>query len=134
MVFHPNVVDFYSLGESEGQEFIEMEYVGGGTLDRFLRRCESLGQVLEVYAQVCDGLQHIHENGLVHRDIKPANIVTHGRRWKLIDFDASVEVDDDDSLDFEQSDREGEFDEGGGVALAAGRPKQRNSTAMHANI
>lgn len=27
----------------------------------------------EVYAQVCDGLQHIHENGLVHRDIKPAN-------------------------------------------------------------
>ena len=47
---------------------------------------------------------------------------------------AAVEVDDDDSLDFEQSDREGEFDEGGGVALAAGRPKQRNSTAMHANI
>jgi len=75
VVFHPNVVDFYSLGESEGQEFIEMEYVGGGTLDRFLRRCESLGQVLEVYAQVCDGLQHIHENGLVHRDIKPANIL-----------------------------------------------------------
>lgn len=75
VVFHPNVVDFYSLGESEGQEFIEMEYVGGGTLDGFLRRCESLSQVLEVYAQVCDGLQHIHENGLVHRDIKPANIL-----------------------------------------------------------
>ena len=74
-VFHPNVVDFYSLGESGGQEFIEMEYVSGGTLNGFLRRCDSLKSVLEVFAQICDGLQHIHESGLVHRDIKPANIL-----------------------------------------------------------
>lgn len=74
-VFHPNVVDFYSLGESEGQEFIEMEYVGGGTLGSFLRKCDSLRTVLQVFAQVAEGLHHIHEAGLVHRDLKPANVL-----------------------------------------------------------
>lgn len=74
-VYHPNIVDFYSLGESSGQEFIEMEYVAGGTLGKFQRNCDSLRTLLEVYARICEGLAHIHESGLVHRDIKPANIL-----------------------------------------------------------
>lgn len=74
-VYHKNVVDFYSLGESGGLDFIEMEYVGGGTLNEFIRRCESLKEELEVYAQIAEGLHHIHEAGLVHRDMKPANVL-----------------------------------------------------------
>lgn len=74
-IVHPNVVDFYSLGEFEGQDFIEMEFVDGGDLRSWVRDSTSLGTVLELYAQTCDGLAHIHELGMVHRDIKPANVL-----------------------------------------------------------
>jgi tetratricopeptide (TPR) repeat protein len=74
-VYHPNIVDFYSVGESQGLEFIEMEYVDGGNLARFARDCESLRTLLEVYVKICRGLHHLHSCGVVHRDIKPANIL-----------------------------------------------------------
>lgn len=74
-VYHKNVVDFYSLGESGGLDFIEMEYVNGGTLSEFIRNCDSLREELEVFAQIADGLAHIHQAGLVHRDMKPANVL-----------------------------------------------------------
>lgn len=74
-IFHPNVVDFYSLGECQGRDFIEMELVDGGDLRSFVRDSKSLGAVLEVYAKTLDGLAYIHQLGMVHRDIKPANVL-----------------------------------------------------------
>lgn len=74
-VFHPNIVDFYALGESQGYEYIEMEYVDGGDLASFARQAPSLERLLEVFIKVCDGLEHIHQSGVVHRDLKPANIL-----------------------------------------------------------
>lgn len=86
-IVHPNVVDFYSLGESEGRDFIEMEFVDGGDLASFTKESALLGSVLEVYAKTCDGLAHIHSLGMVHRDIKPANIlITRDGEPKISDL------------------------------------------------
>lgn len=74
-VFHPNIVDFYSLGEYEGREYIEMEFVGGGSLADLLRTQRSLSELLTTFMGVCEGLEHIHNRGLVHRDLKPANVL-----------------------------------------------------------
>ncbi|MEW6277069.1 MAG: protein kinase, partial [Candidatus Eremiobacterota bacterium] len=74
-VFHPNIVDFYAMGESQGQEYIEMEYVSGGSLSGYLRSGPPLHDVLVLFMGVCDGLEHIHNKGLVHRDLKPANVL-----------------------------------------------------------
>ena len=86
-VYHPNIVDFYAVGESQGHEFIEMEYVDGGNLARFARDCDSLRELLEVFVKICHGLEHMHRCGVVHRDIKPANILmTKGGEPKISDM------------------------------------------------
>ncbi|HRA87453.1 MAG TPA: serine/threonine-protein kinase, partial [Planctomycetaceae bacterium] len=47
----------------------------------------SKAELLEIVAQICDGLQHAHENGIVHRDVKPSNIMmTQQGTPKLVDF------------------------------------------------
>jgi serine/threonine-protein kinase len=52
-----------------------MEYVKGEDLEALIRnRSLARAQFLDILAQVCDGLDHAHRNGIIHRDIKPANV------------------------------------------------------------
>lgn len=71
---HPNICTIHDIQEHEGQLFIVMEHVDGQTL-RDKRATLSPKQVLEIGAQVADGLAAAHEHGIVHRDIKPENIM-----------------------------------------------------------
>src|SRR4029079_19437365 len=86
---HPNIVDIYDSGEFQGSPFIVMEYVRGETLaEKIKRRAPmSLAQQLKLMSELCSGLAHAHEAGIVHRDIKPANLMVdqHGR-LKILDF------------------------------------------------
>ena len=88
---HPNIVTIYEFGEDQGVLFIAMERVKGEDLEELIRR-QGLahGEVLEVLAQVCDGLEFAHRNGVIHRDIKPSNVrvLRDGRRLgvKVMDF------------------------------------------------
>jgi serine/threonine-protein kinase len=74
---HPNIVTVFDVGEAEGQPYIVMEYVEGRTLDDRLRAEGALppDEVERIGRQVCAGLEHAHENGLVHRDLKPGNLI-----------------------------------------------------------
>lgn len=86
---HPNVVNIYDVGEVEGVHFIVMEYVHGRSLRRIIQDEGRLSPLRAArYAlQICDGLQHAHEHGLIHRDIKPHNIlITPDDRVKVTDF------------------------------------------------
>src|SRR5439155_6651537 len=69
---HPNVVQVYDAGETDGRPFIVMEYVAGRTLAECGRL--SADRVVALGVQACTGLQHAHDAGLVHRDVKPANL------------------------------------------------------------
>ncbi|HNX93866.1 MAG TPA: protein kinase [Holophaga sp.] len=88
---HPNIVTIYEFGEDQGVLFIAMERVKGEDLEELIRR-QGLahGEVLEVLAQVCDGLEFAHRSGVIHRDIKPSNVrvLRDGRRLgvKVMDF------------------------------------------------
>jgi hypothetical protein len=86
---HPNIVDIYDSGEFQGSPFIVMEYVRGETLAEKIKRKAplSLGQKLKLMVELCSGLGHAHEAGIIHRDIKPANLMVdqHGR-LKILDF------------------------------------------------
>jgi len=56
--------------------YIVMRWVEGRTLDAWQRNeAPDREAVLRVFAAIGDGLQHVHERGLVHRDLKPSNVI-----------------------------------------------------------
>jgi eukaryotic-like serine/threonine-protein kinase len=86
---HPNVVQVYDSGEADGRPYIVMEYVEGETLADLLSRQGRLppAEAVELALQVCSGLEHAHQAGLVHRDIKPQNLLIRGDGTvKIVDF------------------------------------------------
>ncbi len=88
---HPNVATVFEYGEDSDVFYLVMEYVPGEDLGAMLQGEElSTPEILEVIAQVCEGLHHAHKQGIVHRDIKPSNIMVvrddEGLRAKVMDF------------------------------------------------
>ena len=85
---HPNIVTIHSIEESNGLDFIVMEYVEGESLRTKIERGPiQLPQLLEWGAQIADALAAAHSIGLIHRDIKPANIlITPFHQAKVLDF------------------------------------------------
>jgi eukaryotic-like serine/threonine-protein kinase len=82
---HPNVVQVYDAGETEGSPYIVMEYVPGDTITQ--RGKLSYRDAVPLALQACAGLQHAHAAGLVHRDVKPANLlVREDDVLKIADF------------------------------------------------
>lgn len=86
---HPNIVTIFEAGEDHGRHFIAMEYLEGKTLRDILDIEGSLPveRVVEITAQVCDGLAYAHLKGIVHRDIKPDNVqILPSGSVKITDF------------------------------------------------
>lgn len=75
---HPNTVRTFQQGQTRGGlNYIVMEYLDGEGLDEVLNRRRRLPvpEALHVTLQALEGLQHLHEEGLVHRDLKPSNLM-----------------------------------------------------------
>ena len=85
---HPNIVQVFDVGESNGRLFLAMEFVAGSDLERVIQDVPlSIEWKLDLLRQLCEGLGHAHKHGVVHRDIKPANIrVTPSGELKIMDF------------------------------------------------
>jgi tetratricopeptide (TPR) repeat protein len=85
---HPNICTIYEIGEADGQPYIAMELLEGGTLQEHMAgNALSLDRTLELGAQVADALAAAHAKGIVHRDVKPGNIfITANGLAKVVDF------------------------------------------------
>ena len=84
-----NVCRMFDIGEAEGAHYITMEYVHGEDLKSMIHMSGSLsvGMLLSVGKQVCDGLAEAHSLGVVHRDLKPQNImIDRNGNAKIMDF------------------------------------------------
>ncbi|WP_051271950.1 serine/threonine-protein kinase [Shimazuella kribbensis] len=93
---HPNIVHIHDIVHQDDTHFIVMEYVDGPSLDQILKENPQLTeeQVITITTQICDGLAHAHDNGVIHRDIKPHNILcTASGVYKIVDFGISKFVD-----------------------------------------
>ena len=86
---HPNIAALFDGGVTDdGTPYFVMEYVDGLAIDRFCdQRALDLRGRLELFLQVCDGVDYAHRNLIVHRDLKPENIlVDRTGHAKLLDF------------------------------------------------
>lgn len=89
---HPNVVNIFDIGREGSTYYMVMEYVEGISLDAFI---ESKGvidpnEAINITVQVCDGLSHAHQHGIIHRDVKAQNIMRSvDGRYKVTDFGIS---------------------------------------------
>src|SRR5262249_30715357 len=75
-VSHKNVCRIHEYNEDEGLRYISMEYIEGVDLRQVLRKEGGLPtqRAFEIALQVAEGLQAIHEQGVIHRDLKTPNL------------------------------------------------------------
>jgi serine/threonine protein kinase/formylglycine-generating enzyme required for sulfatase activity len=85
---HPNVVGIFDVGVHEGQVFLAMEFLGGGTLrDWVAAKKRPWREVVAMFIEVGKGLAGAHAEGLIHRDFKPDNVLLDkAGKPKVVDF------------------------------------------------
>jgi tetratricopeptide (TPR) repeat protein len=91
---HPNIVSIFDMGVVEGEVYVAMELVDGGSLKTWLAAApRTWREVLDVYLAAGRGLAAAHRAGLVHRDFKPENVLIGAdRRVRVSDFGLSTSL------------------------------------------
>ena len=89
---HPNIVAILTAEKQANLFFIVMEYVPGDTLETVISRDGKLDlpRTLDYICQICNAVDHAHQQGVIHRDLRPGNVlVTDGGLLKVADFGTS---------------------------------------------
>ena len=94
-LLHPHIVSIFDAVVDESMSYIVMEYVEGGTLEKFCQPENLLGvqEVAEIIFKCVRALAFANTEGLIHRDVKPGNILhKSGTDIKVADFGAALHV------------------------------------------
>jgi eukaryotic-like serine/threonine-protein kinase len=89
---HPSIARVFDAGSTtEGRPYFVMEYVPGMPITEYCDKHRlTFKERLELFIQVCEGVQHAHQKAIIHRDLKPSNILVVEKNNKavpkIIDF------------------------------------------------
>ena len=90
---HPNIVRVRNFFRAHGTAYLVMDYYEGRSLGDYLAQLEgtvNAEAAASLLLPVLDGLQFVHDRGVLHRDVKPHNIyMTGAGRMILLDFGAA---------------------------------------------
>ncbi len=99
---HPNIAQVYAAGtgqdDPDGAPYIALELIpDAASITRFAQGRElDCHARLNLFLEVCDAVQYVHQRGVIHRDLKPANIlVDNTGRPRVIDFGVARLVEGD---------------------------------------
>src|SRR6478609_2809755 len=98
---HAGIAQIYEAGTADAgfgpQPYFAMEFIHGETLQEYVRTHQlQPRERLNLFARICDAVEHAHQRGLIHRDLKPGNILvdTTGQP-KILDFGVARLADTD---------------------------------------
>lgn len=102
---HPNIITLYDYGVSPtGQPYLVMDYLEGISLADIIKADGqiSVERGVKIFLQVCDALEHAHNQKLVHRDLKPGNVMLINNddlrdHVKVVDFGVSKIMGSDEA-------------------------------------
>ena len=97
---HPHIVQIFDAVVGEDLSYIVMEFVPGGTLEKYTDKTNLLpiDKVVEIIFKCTRALDFANKLGLIHRDIKPANILVTGETdIKISDFGAALMTSNDET-------------------------------------
>ena len=99
---HPYIVMVSDLGEFEGNPYLVMPYLPGGTLKRFIKLHGQIPwqEAIQLLIPITEALAYAHSQNIIHRDIKPSNILlTQIGKPMLSDFGVAKIINDESTLD-----------------------------------
>jgi serine/threonine-protein kinase len=101
---HPNIVQIHEVGEADGQPFLALEFVAGGSLaQRLAGQPLPPREAARLVAALAEAMHLAHSRNLVHRDLKPGNVLLAGGpdtpvgqcQPKITDFGVARQLDAD---------------------------------------
>ncbi|MCB8925030.1 MAG: protein kinase [Ardenticatenaceae bacterium] len=82
---HPAIVPVYDFGEEDGQPFLVMRFMTGGSLgERLKQGAISIAESARIMAKLAPALDEVHSHGVIHRDLKPSNVLFDQRNEPYI--------------------------------------------------
>jgi pSer/pThr/pTyr-binding forkhead associated (FHA) protein len=84
---HPNIVEIFDFGSTEGIFYFAMEWCEYGGVDRLMAQHKGevpLRWAKPIILQSLEALAHAHSKGFVHRDLKPSNILLSLARGNVV--------------------------------------------------
>ena len=98
---HPNIVKVIDYGDHEGQPYLVMEYIPGGTLKQKLAGGSiPWKQAIQILIPIARALSFAHQNKIIHRDVKSTNIlITQNGEAMLSDFGIAKMLETDETLE-----------------------------------